>query len=125
MAKQKVDPRFKKIAFSCYAVKDLARSRQFYEGIVGLEPGDNFQDMWQEYDLNGTTFAITSMVLESVKPGTQASVAFEVADLEGVVKDLRSKGVSFASDDLMESPVCWMAFFKDPDGNSVSLHQAK
>ena len=103
----------------------MAKARAFYEGLLSLKPGDDFQGAWQEYDFGGTTFAISSMIGEFVKPGTQASVAFEVDDLVNLVKDLKSKNVEFTSDELMESPVCWMAFMKDPDGNTVSLHQLK
>ncbi len=103
----------------------MARSRAFYEGLLGLVPGDDFQGAWQEYDVGGTTFAISSMIVEFVKPGTQGSVAFEVGDLKSLVQDLKAKGVQFNSDEIMESPVCWMAFARDPDGNTVSLHQLK
>lgn len=64
---------FKKVAFTCYPVTDMKRARSFYEGLLGLQPGDNFQDAWQEYDFGGTTFAISSMIVEFAKPGTQGS----------------------------------------------------
>jgi predicted enzyme related to lactoylglutathione lyase len=115
----------KKVAFTCYPVKDMARARAFYEGVLGLKPGDDFQGAWQEYDFGGTTFAISSMIIEYVKPGTQGSVAFEVSDLKGYLKELQAKGVEDSKNEIMESPVCWMAFIKDPDGNTVSLHQVK
>ncbi len=121
--------KFKKVAFTCYPVKDMARSRAFYEGILGLKPGDDFQGTWQEYDFGGTTFAISSMVGEFVPPGSQGSVAFEVDDIRALVAELQAKKVQFStevsSEIVMESPVCWMAFMKDPDGNTISLHQSK
>ena len=116
---------FKKVAFTCYPVKDMVRARAFYEGLLGLKPGDDFQGAWQEYDFGGTTFAISSMIVEFVKPGTQGSVAFEVSDLRNLIKELRAKKVEFTSDEVMESPVCSVAFMKDPDGNTVTLHQTK
>jgi catechol 2,3-dioxygenase-like lactoylglutathione lyase family enzyme len=116
---------FKKVGFTYYPVADVARSRKFYEGILGLVPGEDFQGTWQEYDLDGTTFAISSSIIEFVKPGTQASVAFEVGDLGKLIPELKSKGVLFVSEEAMETPVCFMAFIKDPDGNTISLHQLK
>jgi catechol 2,3-dioxygenase-like lactoylglutathione lyase family enzyme len=116
---------FKRVGFTVYPVKDMKRARDFYEGVLGLKPGESFQDAWQEYDFGGTCFAITSMIAEFVKPGTQGSVAFEVSDLPALVKKLRAKDVKFAEDELMDTPVCKMAFMKDPDGNTVSLHQLK
>ena len=117
--------RYKKVAFTCYPVQDMARARAFYETILGLTPGEDFQGVWQEYDFGGTTFAISSMAVEFLKPGTQGCVAFEVEDLEGLVKELQDKGAQLSSDGIMESPVCWAAWIKDPDGNTISLHQAK
>jgi catechol 2,3-dioxygenase-like lactoylglutathione lyase family enzyme len=116
---------FKKIAFTCYPVHDMARAREFYEGTLGLTPGENFNGGWQEYDLGGTTLAISTMIVEYVKPGVQGSVAFEVADLPGLVNQLKAKKVPFNMDEIMDTPVCRMAFIKDPDGNSISLHQLK
>src|SRR5687768_4217668 len=110
----------KKVAFTIYPVVDLARARSFYEGTLGLKPGSYSHENWQEYDFGGTTFAISPMIIEFVKPGTQGSVAFEVADVDAWVRDLRAKGLKL--DDVMDTPVCRMAFVKDPDGNTVSLH---
>jgi predicted enzyme related to lactoylglutathione lyase len=115
----------KRIAFTCYPVTDMVRSRTFYEGILGLEPCDNFREVWQEYDIDGTTFAISSMITEFVKPGSQSSVTFEVNNLKATMLRLKAKGVSLVAEEPVESPVCWMAFIKDPDGNTISLHQCK
>jgi predicted enzyme related to lactoylglutathione lyase len=117
--------RYKKIAFTCYPVQDMARARTFYEKTLGLPPGENFQGVWQEYDFGGTTFAISSMTVDFLKPGSQGCVAIEVEDLKGLVKELREKGAHFQSEEIMESPVCWVAWVKDPDGNTISLHQSK
>jgi catechol 2,3-dioxygenase-like lactoylglutathione lyase family enzyme len=116
---------FKRVGFTVYPVQDMKRARAFYEGVLGLEPTDNFEGAWQEYDFGGTCFAISSMIAEFVKPGTQGSVAFEVSDLPGLVKGLREKGAKFTDDKLMDTPVCQMAFVLDPDGNTISLHQLK
>lgn len=116
---------FKKVAFTCYPVQDLKRARAFYEETLGLTPGENFQDAWQEYDLGGTTFAISTMVHDAMKPGSQASIAFEVENLTELVQKLTTRSVKFHDEGIMESPVCHIAFCKDPDGNSISLHQLK
>lgn len=39
------------IAFTVYPVRDMARSRRFYEEILGLNVGDAFGDQWVEYDV--------------------------------------------------------------------------
>ncbi len=116
--------KLKKVAFSVYPIKDMAKSRAFYEGVLGLAPGEDFNGGWQEYDLGGTTFAVSTMISEYVKPGSQSAVSFEVDDVKKYVEQLKAKGLTLEND-TMETPVCWMAFVKDPDGNSIGLHQVK
>jgi catechol 2,3-dioxygenase-like lactoylglutathione lyase family enzyme len=117
--------KFKRVGFTVYPVKDVKRARAFYEGVLGFKPTEDFEGTWQEYDFGGTCFAISSMIVEFVKPGTQSSVAFEVSDLKSLVQELRAKDVPFTDDNVMETPVCSMAFIKDPDGNGITLHQLK
>ncbi|HZL78085.1 MAG TPA: VOC family protein [Candidatus Limnocylindrales bacterium] len=41
------------LAFSCYAVTDMARARKFYEGVLGLKPTtvvDSAHGQWVEYE---------------------------------------------------------------------------
>jgi predicted enzyme related to lactoylglutathione lyase len=46
---------------------------------------------------------------------------FEVDDIEGEVRKLRTKGV--VVEDIFETPVCQQTWFSDPEGNKVSIHQ--
>ena len=48
-------------------------------------------------------------------------VALHVDDVEAARAELESAGVEFAAD-TMDSGVCHMAHFKDPDGNVLMLH---
>lgn len=118
----------KKVAFTMYPVRDVALARKFYEETLGLAPGsignqgDNY---WVEYDLEeGGCFALTNFTEETPSSTAGGTVAFEVEDLGGLVKDLKAKGVSF-NGDIIESPVCTMAVCLDPEGNSILLHQLK
>jgi len=46
------------IAFSSYAVTDMARARRFYEGVLGLKPAvlnDFATGQWAEYDVGSQT----------------------------------------------------------------------
>ena len=117
----------KKVAFTTYPVKDMARARDFYENILSLKPNSpSPQESWVEYDLpGGGCFSITTM-MTGVEPSSDAggSIAFEVENLEGFVKDLKSKGVTFKMD-IMETPVCHMAVALDSEGNGFVLHQVK
>jgi predicted enzyme related to lactoylglutathione lyase len=47
-----------------------------------------------------------------------------VDDIDAAVEKLKAKGVAFDID-KMETPVCWMAQFRDPDGNKLVVHKRK
>jgi predicted enzyme related to lactoylglutathione lyase len=51
-------------------------------------------------------------------------VAFEVHDIEGTITKLKERGVTFDLEKT-ETPVCWMAQFRDPDGNKLVVHKRK
>ena len=118
--------KIREIAFSCYAVTDMRRARGFYEGIFGLSATMDHKlenGHWVEYDIGSGTLAI------GVAPGMQpssdgCSVALEVDDFEAAIAELRAADVAFHLEP-METPVCFMAFVSDPDGNSVGIHQRK
>jgi len=38
----------------------MARSRQFYEQVLGLRPTYEVQDFWVEYGVGAGTFAVTT-----------------------------------------------------------------
>jgi catechol 2,3-dioxygenase-like lactoylglutathione lyase family enzyme len=49
-----------------------------------------------------------------------APIAFQVEDVPAARAELESRGVTF--DDTIDSGVCQMAHFRDPDGNVLMLH---
>jgi catechol 2,3-dioxygenase-like lactoylglutathione lyase family enzyme len=51
-----------------------------------------------------------------------AGMALRVPDVDAARAELEAKGVAFDGDTIQTS-VCRMAFFKDPDGNSLILHR--
>ncbi|HEY6556149.1 MAG TPA: VOC family protein [Polyangiaceae bacterium] len=115
---------FEKVAFTMYSVADPARARDFYENKLGLEVGmhGSHGDMhWIEYDLpGGGCLALTNTTGQ--KPGAGGTIAFEVADLDVVVADLKAKGVEFKGD-VIKGPHCRMANCVDSEGNGILLHQ--
>jgi predicted enzyme related to lactoylglutathione lyase len=115
---------FEKVAFTMYSVADPARARDFYENKLGLKVGmhGSHGDMhWIEYDLpGGGCLALTNTTGQ--KPGAGGTIAFEVADLDVVVADLKAKGVEFKGD-VIKGPHCRMANCVDSEGNGILLHQ--
>jgi predicted enzyme related to lactoylglutathione lyase len=113
------------IAFTGIPVTDIKRARAFYEGKLGLKPSPDFNEgVWIEYELGGGTIAIGS-VGDQWKPSPDGtSVAIEVDDFGGAIKNLKAGGVPFDTENV-ESPVCRMAVIKDPDGNKIIIHKLK
>ncbi|HEY5858991.1 MAG TPA: VOC family protein [Actinomycetota bacterium] len=115
------------------AVSDMPRARQFYEGVLGLVPGTDTGDN-VGYPCGGDT---QINVYLSPNAGTAAFTiaGFDVDDVEAVVDQLTAQGVTFERYD--EPPIVTdakgiahfegdakVAYFKDPDGNILSLAQA-
>ena len=52
-----------------------------------------------------------------------AHIALRVPDVDGGPRpSSRAKGVEFEGD-ILDTGVCHMAFFRDPDGNALMLHR--
>lgn len=118
----------KKVAFTMFAVEDSARARAFYEEKLGLRRGSSSADgVWTEYDLpGGGCLALFKHPdpAQRTRGSGGASIAFEVADLDASIKDLKAKAVTFRSE-IIPSPVCRMSLIEDSEGNSILLHQLK
>ncbi len=115
------------IGFTIYAVTDIAKSRAFYEGVLGLVPSDEFpvtpESKWIEYNIGSGTFAIGQS--DDWKPSEDgATVAFEVDDFDSMVAKLKEAGIPFKLD-AMDFPTCHMAAIKDPDNSTVLIHKRK
>ncbi len=118
--------RYKEIAFVAYPVTDMARARQFYEGVLNLtpnEPPSADGPPWIEYDIGPGTLGIGSSP-NWLPSQDGASAALEVEDFDAAVAALREHKVPFIIGP-METPVCFMATVRDPDGNKITLHRRK
>jgi predicted enzyme related to lactoylglutathione lyase len=107
-------------------VRDLAAAAEFYEGTLGLPRSVNSGERWVEYDLENVTLALISPeamgpgFLDDFKPNPWP-VAFRVDDVEAERTRLLEAGVKFRGD-IIDSGVCHIAGFSDPDGNAFILH---
>ena len=104
----------------------MEKARAFYEGILGLKVTMDHKlegAHWVEYDIGTGTLAIG--VAPGMNPSIDGcSVALEVDDFDKAVSELQAAGVPFNFGPL-ETPVCHMAFVRDPDGNSIGIHKRK
>ena len=114
----------KEVAFVAIAVNDPERARKFYQETLELKPGMTaMEGAWVEYDLGGTTIGVGCH--PDWKPSRDGtSIAFEVDDIDATIARLKAGGVAFEMEKI-ETPVCWMAQFRDPDGNKLLVHKRK
>ena len=116
---------FRKIAFTMFSVEDPTRARAFYEQILGLERGLASPDgTWTEYDLpgGGCLALFRHPDPAFARPTGGATVAFEVADLDGLNERLAAAGVSYQGG-MIHGPRCRMSNITDSEGNAILLHQ--
>ena len=109
------------------AVKDLDRARAFYEETLGLKEVDDFGEGFM---LKSGDTKVTVYRSEFAGTNKATALTFDVEDLESEVDDLKGKGVSFEhyelpglerQGDLYVAEGMKTAWFKDPDGNILSL----
>ncbi len=114
----------KEIAYFAYPVTDVLRARRFYEEVLGLTIGQNWENQWVEYDIGGVTLAIAKFGPEMQAGAQGGHVALEVEDLTAVLAKLRSAGAQIKMEPF-EGSVCTSAVVLDPDGNPIVIHKRK
>lgn len=104
-------------------VSDPQRSIAFYRDVLGMTPTETDREgRGAEFTLaDGSTFGVWRAEPGMKVPG--AAMMFAVADAKAAAARFRASGATLS--DLMETPVCFMAFGQDPDGNNVIIHQRK
>ncbi len=112
--------------FISVPVTDMERAKLFYGETLGLPQLTHGEDQgFPEYQL-GENVSLYLLKMENVGSSFQgphtASIALRVPDVEEARKELEAKGVVFGGD-TMDTTVCHMAFFTDPDGNAIMLHR--
>jgi catechol 2,3-dioxygenase-like lactoylglutathione lyase family enzyme len=115
------------------AVSDMARAVEFYEGGLGLSGEVDATDQSRIYACGGDTSLHVYASPAQAGKATATLATWYVADLEQVVDELSSNGVTFERYDdpalrtdakgiheLGDGRVAW---FKDPDGNTFAIEQ--
>lgn len=112
------------------ATLDTAKAKEFYAGKLGLQflYDDGFAVV---FDANGTTLRIQKV--KEVAGAQYTVLGWEVPDIAAKVEELTKAGVKFENFGLPDQDksgiwtapggVAKVAWFKDPDGNTLSLSQ--
>jgi catechol 2,3-dioxygenase-like lactoylglutathione lyase family enzyme len=99
-------------------VTDVARSRAFYEGLLGLDeaprPDLGFPGAWYALGESQLHLIQQPKLFDDIDP-TDPHVAFEVEDLAAVRRLLTARGIPFRD---FGGAQLWI---RDPDGNVVEL----
>ena len=109
--------------FVSVPVTDLERSTAFYRDTLGLEQIGEGQ--WPEFQLgeNVSLYLIDPTNIGQAFTAPHSSyIALRVADVGEARAELEDRGVAFEGD-VLDTGVCHMAFFRDPDGNALMLHK--
>ncbi len=100
--------------------QDSERSRSFYIDTLGLRSDEHGRfEAWA----GNTCFGIWEPAQMGIEfaPQKNGPPALHVDDVAAARSELEAKGVEFFGETL-DTGVCHMAFFADPDGNDLMLH---
>jgi predicted enzyme related to lactoylglutathione lyase len=111
------------VDFAAVPVRDLETAVEFYGQTLGLRqsvymPERNYAE-FETANLTLSVFNAEEFGLEH--HANRNAIALHVGDVEEARGALEQRGVSFDGDTL-DTGVCHMAFFSDPEGNAFMLH---
>ena len=111
------------VDFVTVFVKDYPAALKFYGEVLGLEHSVDYEKIPAgEFETGSLTLQVmdAAAIGREFKPSGNP-IALHVEDVEAARAKLESSGVEFHAETL-DSGVCHMAFFSDPDGNALMFH---
>jgi catechol 2,3-dioxygenase-like lactoylglutathione lyase family enzyme len=117
-------------AYSGLAVDDMDKAREFYAGTLGLRTSEEHGLMWLHLAGGRDTLVYPQ---PDVTPASYTILNFEVDDIDEAVDGLVARGVQFGRYDNVEQDDRgvfrqegpYIAWFKDPAGNVLSVLQER
>jgi predicted enzyme related to lactoylglutathione lyase len=102
---------------------DLERAVEFYGTTLGLPRAVYMPERnYAEFETGNLTLSVIHPEKMGLEYHVSANaIALHVDDVQAARKLLEERGVSFYGD-ILDTSVCHMAFFSDPDGNALMLH---
>ena len=115
----------KKVGNVILAVKDLDKSVQFYNKIIGLPIKDQ-RKTWVDLGTSGALLSLHPASLTAEHTGSSLengiSIGFLVGDLKSAIEELKINGVTIHRD-IIEKDVGKNAVILDPDQYLISLFE--
>jgi catechol 2,3-dioxygenase-like lactoylglutathione lyase family enzyme len=111
------------VDFVCVPTRNWEEAKDFYGETLGLERSKRWGNMpASEFETGSLTIALMQSDAFGLDFAPHSlPIALQVDDVQKAREELEGKGVRFAADTL-DSGVCHMAHFRDPDGNVLMLH---
>jgi predicted enzyme related to lactoylglutathione lyase len=111
------------VDFITVPTRDFEQASQFYGGVLGLPRSKQWGTMpAAEYETGTLTIAIMQSDAFGIEFAAHSHpIALHVDDVHAARAELEGQGVTFHAD-TMDSGVCHMAHFSDPDGNALMFH---
>lgn len=110
------------VDFVSVLTQDLPRAKRFYTEVLGLE-----LETEGEHNMELRLGQVTLDVFDPSSMGqpfapNPAGFSLRVSDVAAARAELEANGVEFDGE-ILDTGVCHMTFFKDPDGNALMLHR--
>jgi catechol 2,3-dioxygenase-like lactoylglutathione lyase family enzyme len=114
------DVKLSKVGTVMLAVSDLQRAIAFYRDVLGV-PSKFATEEFAFLDGGGIMIGLRRSA--SLPPGEnlRAEVVFEVDDIEAAHRALAARGVEFRHAPRQATADRYVADFRDPDGNAISI----
>jgi predicted enzyme related to lactoylglutathione lyase len=120
----------KKVPYVALPVSDQDKALDFYTNVIGFEKrGDYPTPAGPRFLTVGVQGQDFELVLW---PGTPAKTelgsavyTIEVEDAQTAFETLKSRGVNFEPDEVLEFPWGYVARFEDPDGNLLQVREGR
>ena len=109
--------------FITVGTKDFDAAVEFYGNVLGLPESKRWGNMpAAEFETGNLTIAVMQSEAFGIEfRASNHPIELRVDDVEAARAELESRGVVFQGD-ILDSGVCYQAFFEDPDGNALAIH---
>jgi predicted enzyme related to lactoylglutathione lyase len=111
------------VDFVTVPTRDFAQADEFYGSVLGLTRSKRWGSMPAgEFETGSLTIAVMQSDAFGVEFQPHSHpIALQVEDVHAARAELEARGVEFVAETI-DSGVCFMAHFRDPDGNALMFH---
>ena len=111
------------VDFVPFSTQDLDQAMDFYGAKLGLRRSVHVPERhYAEFETGNVTLSIVNGEAMGIGHNVnRTAMALQVEDVAAARAALEQRGVQFQGE-ILDTGVCHMAFFADPDGNALMLH---